>query len=87
MFEGGTPLQKEWEAGKFQLLTAPQVAQETLLMLEHIDSEGSIFRSNHASNYLSLKGTLNRDRDALCNTLRRALDGELGYKSEYYRAL
>ena len=56
-------------------------------MLEHIDSEGSIFRSNHASNYLSLKGTLNRDRDALCNTLRRALDGELGYKSEYYRAL
>ncbi|MGM9630012.1 radical SAM protein [Butyricicoccus sp.] len=87
MFEGGTPLQKEWEAGKFQLLTAPQVAQETLLMLEHIDSEGSIFRSNHASNYLSLKGTLNRDREALCNTLRRALDGELGYKSEYYRAL
>lgn len=87
MFEGGTPLQKEWEAGTFQLLTAPQVAQETLLMLEHIDSEGSIFRSNHASNYLSLKGTLNRDRDMLCDTLRRALDGELGYKSEYYRAL
>lgn len=87
MFEGGTPLQKEWESGTFQLLTAPQVAQETLLMLEHIDSEGSIFRSNHASNYLSLKGTLNRDRDMLCDTLRRALDGELGYKSEYYRAL
>ncbi len=87
MFEGGTPLQKEWEAGKFQLLTAPQVAEETLLLLQHIDSEGSIFRSNHASNYLSLKGTLNADRDTLCATLRRALDGELGYKSEYYRAL
>lgn len=87
MFEGGTPLQKEWEAGKFQLLTAPQVAQETLLMLQHIDSEGSIFRSNHASNYLSLKGTLNRDRDAMCETLRRALDGELRYKNEAFRAL
>lgn len=87
MLEGGTPLQKEWEAGKFQLLTAPQVAEETLLMLEHIDSEGSIFRSNHASNYLTLKGTLNADRDKLCATLRRALGGELGYKSEYYRAL
>lgn len=87
MFEGDTPLQKEWEAGTFQLLTAPQVAQETLLLLEHIDSEGSIFRSNHASNYLSLKGTLNRDREALCDMLRHALDGDIGYKSEYYRAL
>ena len=87
MFEGGTPLQKEWEEGKFQLLTAPQVAQETLLLLEHIDSEGSIFRSNHASNYLTLKGTLNQDREALCNKLRRALEGEIGYKKEYFRAL
>lgn len=87
MFEGDTPLQKEWEAGKFKLLTAPQVAEETLLMLEHMDCEGSIFRSNHASNYLSLKGTLNRDREKLCDTLRRALDGKMGYKSEYFRAL
>lgn len=87
MFEGGTPLQKEWEEGKFQLLTAPQVAEETLLMLENIDSEGSIFRSNHASNYLTLKGTLNRDREKLCQQLHAALDGKLGYKKEYFRAL
>lgn len=87
MFEGDVPLKKEWEEGKFQLLTAPQVAQETLLLLEHIDSEGSIFRSNHASNYLTLKGTLNQDREALCNKLRRALEGEIGYKKEYFRAL
>ena len=29
------------------------------------DSEGSVFRANHASNYLILKGTLNRDKAAL----------------------
>lgn len=87
MFEGGVPLQKEWEEGKFQLLTAPQVAQETLLMLEHIDSEGSVFRSNHASNYLTLKGTLNQDREEMCDKLRRALEGEIGYKNEAFRAL
>ena len=52
-----------------------------------MDCEGSIFRSNHASNYVSLKGTLNKDRDALIATLRRALDGELGYKNEMFRAL
>ena len=86
MFEGDVPLRRECEEGKFHLLTAPQVAKETLLMLEHIDSEGSVFRSNHASNYLMLKGTLNRDREAMCEQIRRALERG-GYKKEYFRAL
>mgnify|MGYP007083928992 FL=1 len=55
-------------------------------MLEHIDSEGSVFRSNHASNYLTLKGTLNRDREAMCEQIRTALERG-GYKKEYFRAL
>ena len=73
MFEGDVPLRRECEEGKFHLLTAPQVAKETLLMLEHIDSEGSVFRSNHASNYLTLKGRLNRDREAMCEQIATAL--------------
>lgn len=86
MFEGDVPLRRECEEGKFHLLTAPQVAKETLLMLEHIDSEGSVFRSNHASNYLTLKGTLNRDRETMCEQIRTALERG-GYKKEYFRAL
>lgn len=86
MFEGDVPLRRECEEGKFHLLTAPQVAKETLLMLEHIDSEGSVFRSNHASNYLTLKGTLNRDREVMCEQIRTALERG-GYKKEYFRAL
>ena len=86
MFEGDVPLRRECEEGKFHLLTAPQVAKETLLMLEHIDSEGSVFRSNHASNYLTLKGTLNRDREAMCEQIRTALERG-GSKKEYFRAL
>lgn len=86
MFEGDVPLRRECEEGKFHLLTAPQVAKETLLMLEHVDSEGSVFRSNHASNYLTLKGTLNRDREAMCEQIRTALERG-GYKKEYFRAL
>ena len=86
MFEGDVPLRRECEEGKVHLLTAPQVAKETLLMLEHIDSEGSVFRSNHASNYLTLKGTLNRDREAMCEQIRTALERG-GYKKEYFRAL
>ncbi len=44
---------------------------------QHIDSDGSIFRSNHASNYLPLGGTLNRDREALIHTIDEALDGKV----------
>ena len=87
MFEGDSQLEREWREGKFQLLSPPQVAQETLLLLENIDSEGSVFRSNHASNYLSLRGTLNQDREAMCNVLRKALDGQMRYKNEMFRAL
>ena len=60
--------------------------RETRLFLEHIDSEGSVFRMNHASNYLTLKGTLNRDRQALLDKVQTGLSG-VGLKPEFMRAL
>ena len=52
MLEPGTPLYEQHKAGKFELLTADEVAREMVLFLENTDSQGSIFRSNHASNYV-----------------------------------
>ena len=62
MVEPGTPLYDWLHDGSFQLLSQPQVLQETRLLMEHLDSPGSVFRMNHASNYLVLKGTLNQDK-------------------------
>ena len=59
------------------MMEPPELMRETRLFLEHIDSDGSIFRSNHASNYLPLGGTLNRDREALIHTIDEALDGKV----------
>ena len=70
--EDGTPLQDWVREGKFHLLTPAQVLQETKLMVESFDSPGSVFRMNHASNYLSLKGTLNEDKEAMLAQIRRA---------------
>lgn len=70
--EEGTPLQDWVREGKFRLLTPAQVLQETKLMVENFDSPGSIFRMNHASNYLSLKGTLNEDKEAMLSQIRQA---------------
>ena len=73
----GTPLHNWIEAGEFQMMEPSDLMKETRLFLEHIDSEGSVFRSNHASNYLPLGGTLNRDREALIETIDRALEGKV----------
>ena len=70
--EDGTPLRDWVQEGKFHLLTPAQVLQETKLMVENFDSPGSVFRMNHASNYLSLKGTLNEDKEAMLAQIRRA---------------
>ena len=70
--EDGTPLRDWVQEGKFHLLTPAQVLQETKLMVESFDSPGSVFRMNHASNYLSLKGTLNEDKEAMLAQIRRA---------------
>ena len=70
--EEGTPLEQWVENGEFQLLTPKQVLDETRIMVEHFDSPGSVFRMNHASNYLSLKGTLNQDKDAMIAMIDRA---------------
>lgn len=87
MLEDGTELYEDYQKGVFQNLTPDEVALETLVMLQNLDSEGSIFRANHASNYLSLKGTLNADKERMVSQLKLALDGKLGYKPERYRLL
>lgn len=77
----GTPLH-EWIARGEMVIPEPhELAQETRLLLENIDSEGSVFRSNHASNYLPLAGTLNRDRAAMIEMIDRALAGKQRFRS------
>ena len=65
LLEPGAPMLQEVKAGTMQFLTPAQVLEEMELFLTHVDSEGTVFRSNHASNYISLAGNLNRDIPAM----------------------
>ncbi len=60
--------------GEFEPLDQAGLFQEMLWLLETLDLERTVFRSDHASNYLVLKGTLNADRDRLLATVRAAID-------------
>jgi radical SAM superfamily enzyme YgiQ (UPF0313 family) len=75
--------------GEFEPLDQHGLFQEMLWLLETLDLERTIFRSDHASNYLVLKGTLNRDRDRLLRTVRQALDrpGSVPLRPEWLRGL
>lgn len=77
------PLKKDYLAGKFEKLNALEGLEEQKLFLEHVDSEGTVLRSNHVSNYMSLAGTLNRDRDRLIAQLESAI--ALGRTIPQYR--
>jgi len=87
MVEPGTPLYDWVQDGDFQLLTQPQVLEETRLLVENLDSPGSVFRMNHASNYLVLRGTLNEDRDAMLREIDRAEHDLSRLRPESWRGL
>ncbi len=87
MIEDGTEMAKKYANQEFELLSPQDVARETLTLLENLDCEGTVFRSNHASNYLSLAGTLNQDREEMFEKVKYALDGKLTFKKEKFRGI
>ena len=67
------PIYKDYIEGKFEMPSAEEILCEIRLFLENVDSEGTIFRSNHASNYVLLGGTLNEDREDLIEAIDETL--------------
>lgn len=63
--EEGVPLYDDVKSGKFSLLTPKEILLETKEMVKDINVDKCVFRSNHASNYVSLKGTLAKDKDLI----------------------
>ncbi|MDR1572677.1 MAG: B12-binding domain-containing radical SAM protein [Clostridiales Family XIII bacterium] len=87
MVEPAAPLYRDMEEGRFRLLTPVQAVNETRLLLENTEvRRDCVFRSNHASNYVSLRGTLPRDKERMLGQLRSACESG-ALKDERFRAL
>lgn len=82
-----TKMARKIEDGNITLLRPEEVMKETKLMLENMNVTNCIFRSNHASNYVSLKGTLPIDKENLINTIDNILSEDFYYKKDKYRLL
>ena len=61
---------------RFQVLTPEEALEETRVLIEHLETGPLHFTSDHASNYLPLKGTLPDDKEKLLALLDNALAGK-----------
>jgi len=60
----------------FTVLNKRELLEEMRLFLETLDLKETIFRSDHASNYLALKGVLGRDKQQFLHQINQILEFE-----------
>jgi hypothetical protein len=75
--------------GEFEPLDQAGLFREMYQLLDALDLTQTIFRSDHASNYLSLKGTLGKDKEKLLAGVRTAIErpGDANLRAEWQRGL
>ena len=83
----GTPLGEDVLAGRFQVCSADHVLEECRLLIEHLDVDPLHFTSNHASNYLPLKGGLPEDREKFLDMIDQALAGKIRLRKTLNRGI
>jgi len=85
----GTPLWDEALAGKVDDMDPVELARELRWLVGDLELSGSVFRSNHASNYLALGGSLPKDKARILAELDRVLaaPARAGFTPEWLRGL
>ena len=75
--------------GDYLPLEQGQLFEEIRLLIASFELENTVFRSDHASNYLVLKGNLGEDKEQLLNTIDMAINkpGAIPLRQEWQRGL
>jgi radical SAM superfamily enzyme YgiQ (UPF0313 family) len=76
-------------AGRWRKLDKLELFREMETLLDNLQLQRTIFRSDHASNYLVLKGVLGKDKDRLLTIVRTAINqpGMIPLREEWQRGL
>ena len=75
--------------GDFVKMTKMDLIKEMKTLIENTELESTVFRSDHASNYLVLKGNLSRDKDEMLDRINHVLENpeHSGLRKEWQRGL
>jgi radical SAM superfamily enzyme YgiQ (UPF0313 family) len=85
---GSEHFEKNWD-GRWRKLAKMELFREMEVLLDNLELEKTIFRSDHASNYLVLKGVLGKDKEKLLQLVRSAINqpGVIPLREEWQRGL
>jgi len=83
----GTPFFDEVASGAITLPDPGQTLEELERIVAGLECRKTVFRCNHASNYLPLGGRLPQDRERLLEEIRLARTGARPLKPEWLRGL
>jgi hypothetical protein len=82
-----TPLARLERDGRFTMPSVAQLLGEMRLFVAEGRPTRALFRTNHASNYVPLGGTLPDDRDRIVAVLDAAIEGRVPLRPEWMRGL
>ncbi len=83
----GTHKYEDYQAGRFELISPTEMLAELRTIFAHTELSSGLFHANHASNYLPIKARLPKDKEKTLALIDSALDGRVGLKPEWLRAL
>ncbi len=71
--------------GEITLLQPMEILKEARMLIEGLNLEDCIIRSNHISNYINLSGVLGRDKENLLSQLDKVLNSNIELASKTHR--
>ncbi|MDI6796539.1 MAG: radical SAM protein [Desulfatibacillaceae bacterium] len=83
----GTPMWDQHERGEFEMMGPKELLKELGAMIAHTNLTNGLFHANHASNYLPIRARLPRDKEKTLALIQEALEGKVGLRPEWARAL
>lgn len=91
MVPSGTEIFKRLAKGELHQMDSLEILQELKIFIKNIKFQNKkancVFRSNHASNYLPIKGILDREKDEILNTINYGITHTEILRPEFYRGL
>ena len=73
--------------GDYRLPSQQDLFLELRTLIGALELNNTVFRSDHASNYLPLKGTLGKDKQTMLDQIDLALSGRIALRQEWQRGL
>ncbi len=89
MLEPRTELYRRMQKGEFELPGPFEILDELRIIIQGLEVQGTEFRSNHASNYLPIRGRLPEDKQKMLDLINSIIKkNDRSYlRPDYLRAL